>query len=371
MQSRPDSQLFIGLMSGTSLDSIDAALVDFSTGSAQLLSSYEHPIPAALQQELTALCLPGDNEIERMGVADKTLGRAFAMAVKQLLQATNISPSEIAAIGSHGQTIRHLPDIDNAFTLQIGDPNTIAFETGITTVADFRRKDMAAGGQGAPLAPAFHAAFFSTEDNSPRAVINIGGISNVTLLHPAGDITGYDIGPGNILMDLWTQQHKQQAYDRDGEWAASGKVIESVLQAMLREPYFAQQAPKSTGRELFNRQWLDRYLADADYEPKDIQATLLELTAKSIAEELNQHHCKDIYISGGGAYNKALMRRLQVLLAPYSVSSTDSLGIAPQWVEACGFAWLARQTLNRQSGNQIAVTGASQPVVLGAIYYPE
>jgi anhydro-N-acetylmuramic acid kinase len=370
--SNDTHKYYIGLMSGTSLDSIDAALVQFNNGQCQLIDFIEHEIPQNLRLQLIQLCSAGNNEIERLGVADKLLAKEFSKAVQQLLQKSLSSKEAIIAIGSHGQTIRHRPDLSEPFTLQIGDPNTIAFETGITTVADFRRKDIAAGGQGAPLAPAFHQMFFSS-NTCNRAVINIGGMSNISLLNNNKLVLGYDIGPGNILMDAWMQQHRQKKYDKDGCWAATGKVIPALLDSMLAEHYFSQAAPKSTGRELFNLEWIETKTANKNYQLEHVQATLLELTAQTIHNDLNKLHTEtevtEVYICGGGAYNNALMARLKNLIAPRELLSTQALGIAPEWIEACAFAWMAHQTLNHQPSNQPIATGASKAVVLGAIYY--
>ena len=362
------SSLYIGLMSGTSIDSIDAALVDFSQSTPTLISAIEQPIPAALKQQLVDLCQPGDNEINHMGAADRELGLVFADAVETLLIQSKTTAQDIAAIGSHGQTIRHHPNGKHGFSLQIGDPNTISLNTGITTIADFRRKDIAAGGQGAPLAPVFHRALFGNSDTA-RAIINIGGISNISVLNADGSTTGYDTGPGNGLMDYWIQRHQSQAYDNDGAWAASGTAIPELLNTLLADDYFAQPSPKSTGRELFNPQWLQDKNTEDQYSDCDVQATLLALTCESIAREVEQLiNTNEIFICGGGAYNSTLIQALQARLAPRAVSTTDDLGIAPKWVEACGFAWLAKQTLAGLAGNNPSVTGANKQTVLGAIY---
>lgn len=352
------------------MDSIDAALVELSKSNCKLLSSLEHKIPTELRQNIINLCQPGDNEIERLGVADKQIAKEFSNAVNQLLEQSPYDKNHIIAIGSHGQTIRHQPDQQEPFTLQIGDPNTIAFETGITTVADFRRKDIAAGGQGAPLAPAFHQHIFSSTKTN-RAIINIGGISNISFLPADGEATGYDTGPGNVLMDSWIQKNKQQNYDNNGEWAASGKILTELLALMLNDTFFSLNAPKSTGRELFNLAWLNSKIKNKNYKPEDIQSTLLELTAQSINNEVKKLPAmvNEIYICGGGAFNTTLMQRLETIIHPAILASTETLGIRPEWVEACAFAWLAKQTLQQLPSNLPAVTGASKSVVLGAIYY--
>jgi len=362
------SDHYIGLMSGTSLDAIDAALVDFSVTPPRLVHALNHPIPDTLRSALLALCRPGGDEIERMAHADVALGELLADAVAALLAATGHEAGEIRAIGSHGQTIRHLPD--QGFSLQIGDPNRIAQRSGITTVADFRRRDLAAGGQGAPLVPAFHAAVFGDPARC-RVVVNIGGIANVTLLPADGDgpVSGFDTGPGNGLMDLWIQRHRQQAYDADGAWAASGEADPGLLACFLEDDYFARQGPKSTGREHFNGDWLDERLSRVgdDIAPAVVQATLCELTAVTIARAV-PGGCDEVIVCGGGACNGRLMQRLAARLGPIPLHTSDQRGLPATWVEAVAFAWLARETLAGRPGNVPAVTGASGPVVLGAIY---
>ena len=371
----PNSNLYIGLMSGTSADGIDVALVDFSNNGIQLLASCETPLEAEVKNKILQLCQPGDNEIDRMGALDRQLGSHYANACKQLLQQANLPASAITAIGCHGQTIRHRPTqlSNTAFTLQIGDPNTIAEQTGITTVSDFRRRDIAAGGQGAPLTPAFHQAVFHSPLTS-RAIVNIGGMANISYLPSEGEVTGFDTGPGNVLLDTWVFRQQAKSFDRDGNWAASGKCITALLQQLLQHPYFQLPAPKSTGREVFNLNWLLKQLESyASHEKEeDIQATLLELTAVTISKDihaLSQGEKLEVYVCGGGAYNQQLMRRLTQLLEEHCVASTDELGIAPEWVEAIAFAWLAKQTIDRKPGNLPAVTGAKKLVPLGGIYW--
>jgi anhydro-N-acetylmuramic acid kinase len=367
--AKGESGLFIGLMSGTSMDSIDAALVSLNGGQLELLETIEQHLPTTLRQQLLDLCQPGNNEIDRLGHADRALGKAFANAVNALLEKSGKKAFEIKAIGSHGQTIRHRPNGKYGFSLQIADPNTIAFETDIMTVADFRRKDIAAHGQGAPLAPAFHnAAFRSNQHN--RVIINIGGMANITYLSSNGDTLGFDTGPGNILMDGWIQENMQLRYDQDGQWAASGSVAQTLLEQLLRHPFLSQVRPKSTGREDFNLGWLKEILSNFELPAADIQATLLELTAQSINNEINNlpTTVDEIYVCGGGAYNGPLMQRLNTLSSPVAVSNTAQLGIPAKWVEACAFAWLAQQTLTRRPSNLSRVTGADKEVILGAIY---
>lgn len=368
------SDLFIGLMSGTSLDGIDAALVDFSHHKPNVIATHYTPHSAPLRAQILALCQPGENEIQRMGELDIILGKAFGLAVNELLSKQKLSAQDIVAIGSHGQTIRHHPHQPHAFTLQIGDPNTIAAETGITTVADFRRKDIALGGHGAPLVPAFHQHLFANAKHN-LAIVNIGGIANVTLLpvNQPENIIGFDTGPGNVLLDAWIQLHKNDTHDKDGAWGASGQVDQPLLANMLKDTFFQTPPPKSTGREYFNLTWLNQQLAlrAASLSPADIQATLTELTAQSILNEIKKHFAQaEILICGGGVKNTLLMSRLtQLGKQDYSIASTQMYGVDPDWMEAMAFAWLAQQTLKQQSGNLPSVTGAKQKAVLGGIYY--
>jgi anhydro-N-acetylmuramic acid kinase len=356
-------------MSGTSLDSIDAALIEFSDHSIKLVDHVEHAIPETLREELISLCQPSNNEIDRMGSADVALGHEFARAVNALLAKSGKLSSDITAIGSHGQTIRHRPNFDTCFTLQIGDANVISHLTGIDTVADFRRKDMAAGGQGAPLAPAFHQAVFRSNSHN-RAIVNIGGIANITYLASDQTTLGFDTGPGNILMDSWIQLRKNQKYDRDGLWAASGEFNPPLLAKLLEHPYLKLTTPKSTGREDFCLNWLQELVGNSDINDQDIQATLLEFTAKTLCDEISKllPAVDEVYICGGGAYNSQLMQRINTLLHPKLVTTTKQLGIPAEWVEAAAFAWLAKQTIERKPGNLTSVTGATKDVVLGAIY---
>ncbi|PHS73311.1 anhydro-N-acetylmuramic acid kinase [Porticoccus sp.] len=371
----PDRELYIGLMSGTSADSIDAVLADLSGGQHCLLATFSCEI-ADLKNDIHELAIPGPNEISRMGQLDRELGIRFANAVNTLLHRESIDSSQVIAVGSHGQTIRHLPpghgDM-HPFTLQIGDPNTIAHLTGITTVADFRRRDIALGGQGAPLTPLFHRAAFE-KPGTPRVIINIGGIANITLLYSDGASSplGYDTGPGNGLMDSWILQCLGKAYDDNGQWASEGRVIQSLLEQFLKTPYLLKKPPKSTGRELFNPEWLTQQLASFgnSADPADLQATLLEFTAQTISTSIRKSDgpIAEAYLCGGGAYNGALVSRISALLDPIQVSTTEALGILPGWVEAMAFAWLAQQTLAGKPGNEPSVTGASAASVLGAIH---
>ena len=356
-------QQYVGLMSGTSLDGVDAALVLFDTTQCTVIRTLYLPYPEDLKQELLALHETGDNELERSQILCGQLGRLYAEAVRNLLKET---AGTARAIGCHGQTVRHRPDL--GFTLQLNNPALLAELTGIPVVADFRSRDIAAGGQGAPLVPAFHQAVFG-HPAIHRVIVNIGGISNLTDLLPGGNITGFDCGPGNLLMDAWCHRHTGQPYDRDGAWAAGGKVIEGLLGRLLAHPFFKQQPPKSTGRDTFNSGWLEQQLSPA-HKPQDVQATLTELTARSIAEAINQH-CSgtgEVYLCGGGTHNQTLKSRLRTLLPHWLLAQTDALGIPADWVEATAFAWLARQTMEGKPGNLPAVTGASGLRVLGAIY---
>lgn len=373
--SKRQMELYIGLMSGTSLDGIDAVLLEIGPNSAVLRGHHSESIPTGLKAEIEALNQPGgEDEIHRLMCLDRQLGAVFAHAAQQLLLGCQFDRQQIKAIGSHGQTIRHTPPRHStdqeAYTLQIGDPATIVEFTGITTVADFRRRDIAAGGQGAPLVPAFHEAVF-THANRQRVIVNIGGMANITLLpgnhQPA---RGFDTGPGNILLDAWCHRHQQQPYDRDGAWAQSGKIDRPLLAELMEHPFFQMPPPKSTGRESFNLQWLQTITNRHPHtRPVDVQATLLELTACTITTAIEQHsRANEVFICGGGAYNKALMQRMETLLHPRNLASTLSLGVPPEWVEACAFAWLAQRTIAGQSGNAPAVTGARGARILGAIF---
>ncbi|MCH8537097.1 MAG: anhydro-N-acetylmuramic acid kinase [Alkalimonas sp.] len=360
--------LYIGIMSGTSLDGIDLVLVDFSETTPRLLQSVLHPFPLELKAELSALARPGANEIERMGPAEQQLALCYAAGVAALLQQAALKPEDIQAIGCHGQTIRHRPDGRYPFSYQIGNMHLLAAETGIRVIADFRRKDMAYGGQGAPLVPAFHQAVFARPATN-RAVVNIGGIANISVLTADGIVIGYDTGPGNCLMDDWVQLHRQQAYDADGGMASAGQLQPELLQKMLQDPYFSQTAPKSTGREYFHLAWLQQQLTGEE-SSVDVQRTLCRLTAQSIADCIRPYQVSDVYICGGGVHHPVLMQDLQQLLSPAQVVATDAAGVAADWVEAIAFAWLAWAFDQKLPGNVPAVTGARQPCVLGIEYPP-
>ncbi|MEX6501806.1 anhydro-N-acetylmuramic acid kinase [Pseudomonas zhanjiangensis] len=358
---------YLGVMSGTSLDGLDIALIE-QNGSTTLLATHYLPMPADLRAELLGLCAPGPDELARAAMAEQRWVRLAAQGIATLLQQQSLSPAQIRAIGSHGQTVRHEPT--QGFTIQIGNPALLAELTGISVISDFRRRDMAAGGQGAPLVPAFHEALFN---NPPRrrAVLNVGGFSNLSLLQPGQPVHGFDCGPGNVLLDAWIQRQRGEDYDRDGAWAASGQVQSRLLRTLMIDPFFHNQGPKSTGRELFNLEWLDRKLIDLpDYAPADVQATLLELTATSIVASLQQaqRDTEELLVCGGGAHNQALMTRLGELLPGCRVSSTQAYGVPADWVEAMAFAWLAHCCLEGIAANRPSVTGARGPRVLGAIY---
>jgi anhydro-N-acetylmuramic acid kinase len=357
---------YIGLMSGTSLDGADAVLADFSAPRLRILAASHIPFDAKLRAALAALNAPGENELERAALAGNALAEIYARAVEALDLAAHGGRAAVRAIGCHGQTIRHRPDL--GYTVQIGNAALLAELTGLTVVADFRSRDLAAGGQGAPLVPAFHAAVFASRAED-RAVLNLGGIANVTWLPAAGPVSGFDTGPGNCLLDGWAERHLGVPYDERGEWAAGGNANAALLSRLLAEPYFAEPPPKSTGRDLFNAAWLAAKLAGGE-NPRDVQATLLELTAQSVAAAIASHcpGARRVIVCGGGAKNAALLRRLAELLAPAALETSDAHGLAPQHVEAAAFAWLAREALEGRAASLPAVTGARAARVLGAIY---
>lgn len=358
----------IGLMSGTSLDGVDAVLVRFEADRVHLVETHYQKFDAELKQALQAICFKQTVDLQALGEMDARLGELFAACVNQLLGKARIEAHQIKAIGSHGQTVFHHPKAPYPFSLQIGDANRIAEITGITTISDFRRRDIAASGQGAPLVPAFHKAVFqSSEEN--RVIVNIGGIANLTVLPKAGKIFGFDSGPGNTLMDYWTSLHLGKPFDENGEWARSGKADERLMKSFMADDYFKQAPPKSTGQEYFSINWLKDKLKPFDLSPADIQASLCQLTADSIAQAI--HDCagdaEKIFICGGGARNDFLIDQIkQKINRP--IETTQALGIHPDWVEAMAFAWLAKQTLQGLPGNLPETTGAKKPVILGGIY---
>lgn len=359
--------LYVGVMSGTSLDGLDFALIEQEDQTTLLATHYE-PMPQQFQQELLALCSSGPDELARAAIAEQAWAKLAADGIGRLLHAAAIDAAAIRAIGSHGQTVRHEPN--RGFTIQIGNPALLAELTNISVVADFRRRDVAAGGQGAPLVPAFHEAIFG-DPTRVRAVLNIGGFSNLSLLQPGEAARGFDCGPGNVLMDSWIRHQQGQQYDRGGAWASTGRVNALLLDQLLSDSFFATTGPKSTGRELFNLSWLETHLAPfPTISPEDVQATLLELTARSICESLlaSQPNAQDVLVCGGGAHNTALMNRLVTLLPGCEVTSTGAYGIDPDWIEAMAFAWLAHCCIEGIPTNRPSVTGARGLRVLGGIY---
>jgi anhydro-N-acetylmuramic acid kinase len=362
--STPD--LYIGIMSGTSLDGIDAALVDLSEASPRLIACHYQPYAEPLKEALLALHQVSHNELHQAQIISNRLARDYADATLLLLSKAGVPAAQVQAIGCHGQTVRHRPE--HGYTIQLNNAALLAELTGIHVVSDFRSRDIAARGQGAPLVPAFHNKVLRHPDIH-RVIVNIGGIANLTDLAPGKETSGFDSGPGNLLMDAWITRHQGKAYDKDGAWAASGKIIPDLLHRLLTEPYFAMQPPKSTGRDLFSLAWLQVYL-NGNEAHEDVQATLLALTGESIAAAV-QRYCagaEEIYLCGGGAHNEALVSYLQRAMPRYRILKTEALGIAADWMEAIAFAWLAQQTLHLKPGNLPSVTGARHPCVLGAIY---
>ncbi|HXU92082.1 MAG TPA: anhydro-N-acetylmuramic acid kinase [Gallionella sp.] len=359
------TELYAGLMSGTSLDGIDAVLADLNDSQPRLLSRYYLPFDDALRNELLALHQPSHNELHRTLLAGNRLAELYAIAIERLLDLSGTAPAQVRAIGCHGQTIRHRPE--HGYTLQIGNAALLAELTGIAVVSDFRSRDIAAGGQGAPLVPAFHDRLLRHADRH-RVIVNIGGISNLTNLPPDAAASGFDCGPGNLLMDAWCMRHTGKTYDENGAWAASGNVLPQLLERMLDEPFFALPPPKSSGRDLFNMPWLQGKLGGSE-AAADVQATLLELTCRTIAQAIELHclGAREVYLCGGGAHNQALRSRLAALLPNCSVGTTDDLGVSGDYLEAIAFAWLAQQTLHNKPANLPAVTGARHCCVLGSI----
>jgi anhydro-N-acetylmuramic acid kinase len=368
---------YIGLMSGTSLDGVDGVLVtsaDGATGGLRMLAAASQPFPSSLRADAMALQFPGDNEIHRESLLANALVNQYAACVRQLLAAAGLGAQAVRAIGVHGQTVRHRPEL--GYTRQTNNPALLAELTGIDVIADFRSRDIAAGGQGAPLVPAYHHAVFLQPGES-RVVANIGGISNISILDDtaASVVGGFDTGPGNMLMDAWIARHRQDAYDDDGRWAATGVVHGPLLEAMRRDPFFAKPAPKSTGRDLFDGAWLDAHLASfPSMAPENVQATLLALSATTLADAIAVHApaALAVYVCGGGAFNSQLMLAIEAALKsqrhPAIVTSTAALGISPMHVEALAFAWLAQRFDQRLPGNLATVTGARGPRILGALY---
>jgi anhydro-N-acetylmuramic acid kinase len=366
--------VYFGLMSGTSMDGVDGIAVEFAKGKAPVVRSQAFVgFSEGLRDALFALQQPGDNEIEREALAANALAARYTVCCHELLRAGNLSAADVRAIGVHGQTVRHRPE--KGYTRQINNPSLLAEMTHIDVIADFRSRDVAAGGQGAPLVPAFHATVFGAQ-NETRVVCNLGGISNITILSANGAVRGFDCGPANALLDEWAHRHLHKPYDENGQFAATGQVHRPLLNAFLDEPFFEAQPPKSTGRDLFNAEWLDARLQEfAGVSPADVQATLVALTAVTVAREIERHapDCKAVYICGGGARNPEVMKALEGALAESGCSgvpvlTTDALGVPPHQVEPLAFAWLAMRCLAREPGNLSSVTGAAGERVLGAVY---
>ncbi|APV48738.1 anhydro-N-acetylmuramic acid kinase [Betaproteobacteria bacterium GR16-43] len=358
--------IFVGVMSGTSLDGADAAIIDFAHEAPRSLGLASIPFPESLRSALLALSESGEDGVDAVAQASCLLADLYAEAVELALRESGVRPEAVTAIGCHGQTVRHRPE--RGYTVQINDPARLVERIGIDVVADFRRRDVAAGGQGAPLVPAFHDAVFRSATLS-RAIVNIGGISNASLLPAGSPHLGYDCGPGNVLMDAWIHRHLGASYDAGGAWAARGKVNEALLSRLLDDEYFARVPPKSTGRERFNLSWLEAK-RDGDTPPEDVQATLLELTARAILDSIQRFgpETREIYLCGGGARNAILGSRIASLSPGRRVSDTQALGIAPEAVEAAAFAWLAMKSVRREAIDNTRVTGARGPRILGAIY---
>ena len=373
MSATDQPDLFIGIMSGTSLDGIDVVLADLANGGVRLVGHLRRDFAPELRAVLSALQASGKDELHRAAIAAQHLGRTYALAITELLHRTGVEAEQVRAAGIHGQTVRHQPEA--GYTIQLNAPETVAELTGIDVIADFRSRDMAAGGQGAPLVPGFHAAVFRAP--FARAVANIGGIANLTGLPAASSeaaVIGFDCGPGNALLDLWVGRHRGERFDREGEWAAQGHSQAGLLNALLDEPYFSREPPKTTSANLFNAQWLDgkleRYDPAGSINPRDVQASLTRLTAVTISQSIQRYwpQAQELVVCGGGAFNACLMRMLAEECAPMPVTSSTSLGIAPDHVESLAFAWLAREHVLGHSGNLTAVTGARAPRILGARY---
>ena len=355
-------------MSGTSLDGVDAVLVDFSVSPPVLLQTFFFPYDDRLRTQLLSLHQPGDDELHRAAMLSNQLSCLYAEATAGLLRNSGIGFQQVVAIGCHGQTVRHCPEMERSYTIQLVNAALLAELTRITVVVDFRSRDMAAGGQGAPLVPAFHHALFNSS-TCHRVIVNIGGIANITSLDPHNKVIGFDCGPGNILMDAWCLRHIGTTYDKNGQWAATGQIILALLEELLADYFFSSQPPKSTGRELFNLEWLEGKLLGNE-APEDVQATLLQLTVMAITQSIHDYcpAAAEIYVCGGGAHNTLLMNRLIDAMPGKKVALTVQLGIAADWVEAFAFAWLAQQTILRKASNLTAVTGAKGDRILGAIY---
>jgi anhydro-N-acetylmuramic acid kinase len=361
--------LYLGLISGTSMDAIDAALVDFDVAPLRIVAASATPFEPQLKGRVSALIDHADRvSLDEIGQIDVELGHAFAQAALGLMQSAGVGAGDVAAIGSHGQTLRHRPDLTVPFTWQIGDPNTLAEMTGASVVADFRRRDVAAGGQGAPLLPVFHDQVFRS-DAEERVIANLGGIANITILTRDSTVTGFDTGPANRLLDAWVARHLGKDFDADGAWAATGRVDDTLLRELLDEPYLRLAPPKSTGRELFNLPWLENKLGLFSRPPCDVQATLQQFTACTLAAALRQYAPgAALYVCGGGAHNIGLLNAIAALIAPNRVASTAALGLDPDYVEAVAFAWFAKRTLEGLTSSAGSVTGAQGARILGGVY---
>lgn len=357
--------LYAGLMSGTSLDGVDAVLVDFSGAQARVIATAYAPFDATLRSELLLLQTPGHDELTRASLVANALAQAYGDQVRALLRGAGVTAQAVRAIGAHGQTVRHRPDL--GVTIQLNNAALLAELTGIDVIADFRSRDVAAGGQGAPITPAFHRAYFGAPGRN-RIVLNIGGIANATILPADGQALGFDTGPGNVLMDLWAMRHLGVPYDADGAFAASGRSDATLLKDLLEEPFFTLPAPKSTGRDLFNAAWLDGRLANHSATPANVQATLLSLTVTSVVNAVAKAAAQEVFVCGGGAHNRALMQDLATALAPAKVETTEALGIPADWVEAVAFAWLAREHCAGRLIDLASITGARANRVLGCLY---
>lgn len=368
-----NTELYIGLMSGTSLDGIDAALVEISDKNIKLIASKAYIIPNSIKQQVLDVCLGQKTDLKQLGELDHQLGHLYAESVQNLLKETGYNKKQISAIGNHGQTVFHQPTGNTPFTIQLGDANIIAAKTEITTVADFRRKDIALGGQGAPLVPAFHHALFHSKETT-TVVVNIGGIANISVLHPQHPVVGYDTGPGNVLMDAWCTKHKNVQFDKDAFFAQQGAVNTPLLHEMLKEPYLEKSPPKSTGRELFNLPWLETILDKHSCNSEDVQRTLCEYTAMTISNEVEKYKQgkqPKLLVCGGGSKNPLLMVRLKALLPSWAVEVTDSEGFDSQNIEAMAFAWLAYRRIHNLPNNAPQVTGSSREASLGVIYFAD
>jgi anhydro-N-acetylmuramic acid kinase len=361
--------LYLGMISGTSMDAIDAALVDFENAPLSIVATSATPYDDDLKSRIAALIESHEHvSLDEVGEIDVAVGQAFAASALELLRGAGVSPGAVTAIGSHGQTLRHRPDLPFPFTWQIGDPSTIAELTGVSVVGDFRRRDVAAGGQGAPLLPVFHDQVFRSDDED-RVIVNLGGIANITVLKHDAPVSGFDTGPANRLLDAWITEHLQSSFDQDGHWARSGRADETLLAELLEEPYLALPPPKSTGRELFNLTWLKQKLGLIARRPQDVQATLLEYTARTVADAVRRHAPgAAVYACGGGAHNATLLAALSHQLAPNRVATTATLGLDPDYVEAVAFAWFARRTLAGLPSSAGTVTGARGARILGGVY---